>query len=117
MSRRKKSPDWLVLDYAVQPPLLTCRRCGATRTLHLPAAVDDVVLQTEAFGKSHLYCKEPPATPASGTGEEVIRAAAEWRMALVAIAGKRDCPCGGSFNPCRECLAVYEAEHPAGGAA
>ena len=33
-----------------------CRRCKKTRVIVLPASVNDVVLQMQAFGESHRNC-------------------------------------------------------------
>jgi len=54
----KKIPEWILIKYDVKPPLFSCSRCGATRELHLPAAIDDFAKQSEAFAESHRNCKE-----------------------------------------------------------
>jgi len=54
-----KIPDWIIIKYDVQPPVLVCERCSETRELHLPAAVDDVVKQAQAFAEGHKFCKKP----------------------------------------------------------
>jgi len=53
----KRYPKYIVLDYSKQPPEFVCEKCGEKRELHLPAAIDDVVKQGEAFAISHQYCK------------------------------------------------------------
>ena len=55
--RHKKLPDWIHLKYDVQPPQVICSRCGETRTFHLPATIEDAILQSQAFADSHKYCK------------------------------------------------------------
>lgn len=54
----KNIPEHLILDSSKQPPMMTCKHCGATRELHLPALIPDVIAQAKAFGKSHKDCKE-----------------------------------------------------------
>uniref|UniRef100_A0A6M3IM62 Uncharacterized protein n=1 Tax=viral metagenome TaxID=1070528 RepID=A0A6M3IM62_9ZZZZ len=55
---KKKIPDWIKLKYDVQPPVFECERCGVTRELHLPAAIDDALKQGQAFAESHKFCQE-----------------------------------------------------------
>jgi hypothetical protein len=54
----KKIPEHIILDYSEKPPKFICVYCGATRELRLPAMIDDVVRQHEAFAGSHKYCKQ-----------------------------------------------------------
>lgn len=58
MGRRKKLPTWILLDYSQQPPRFRCGRCDATRVLQLPALVEDVGLQADAFAEGHRGCAE-----------------------------------------------------------
>ena len=53
----KKIPKWITLKYDVTPNVFVCERCHTVREVHLPAAIDDVVKQSEAFAESHKYCK------------------------------------------------------------
>jgi len=55
---RKKIKPWITLKFDVIPNLMVCDRCGSTRELHLPAAIDNVTRQMEAFSESHKSCKE-----------------------------------------------------------
>jgi hypothetical protein len=56
--RKTKIPAWINVKCDVQPPLLKCERCGETRDIHIPAAMDDFIKQGEAFSESHKYCKK-----------------------------------------------------------
>ena len=53
----KKIPKYIILDYSKQPSEFVCENCGERRQIHLPAVIDDVVKQGEAFAESHKYCK------------------------------------------------------------
>ena len=67
MSRRKKIPGWIVLNYNKQPAEFVCKRCeessdserkgNARRPVHLPAVIEDFGKQGEAFAESHRFCK------------------------------------------------------------
>ena len=54
----KNIPEHIILDYNKQPTMMICKNCGEKRELHLPALVDDVIKQAQAFGESHKDCKE-----------------------------------------------------------
>lgn len=54
----KKLLKWVNIRYDVTPPVLECVRCKGTREFHLPASIDDVVKQSEAFCESHKKCKD-----------------------------------------------------------
>ena len=54
----KKLLKWVHIKYDVTPPVLECARCQHTREFHLPASIDDVAKQSEAFCESHKKCKE-----------------------------------------------------------
>jgi len=54
----KKIPRWIFLNYKKQPPVMVCKCCGESRTVHLPAAVDDFLKQSEAFAESHKNCNK-----------------------------------------------------------
>ena len=54
----KKIPRWIFLKYDQDPNYFLCKCCGGTRPVHLPAAIDDVVKQSEAFAESHKYCNK-----------------------------------------------------------
>jgi len=56
----KKLPTWIVLKGNI-PPQFKCERCGDTRPVYLPAAIDDVLKQGQAFAESHKYCKKEQA--------------------------------------------------------
>ncbi len=53
-----KIPDYIILKYNCQPPLLICERCDGRRPLHIPASIDDVLLQARAFAATHKNCQE-----------------------------------------------------------
>jgi hypothetical protein len=53
----KKITKHIKLDYSKRPNEFFCENCGGRRELHLPALIDDVVKQGEAFAESHRYCK------------------------------------------------------------
>lgn len=53
----KKLLKWVHIKYDVTPPVLECARCQHTREFHLPASIDDVAKQSEAFCANHKYCK------------------------------------------------------------
>ena len=55
-----KDHDWIVLNYAVQPSRLECRRCGASYTPSLPCAISMFVAVINEFTKTHKRCKERP---------------------------------------------------------
>ena len=57
----KKLPDWIVLhlEPSPKPPTFKCNRCGATRSVHLPASTGDFIKQGEAFADSHKECRKP----------------------------------------------------------
>ncbi len=50
------TPDWVVVKYDVQPPMLLCERCGATETLRLPMSVSFLIGGVEAWGERHSTC-------------------------------------------------------------
>ena len=54
----KKIPSWIILKYDSDPNYYKCERCEAVREVHLPAPIDDVIKQAQAFAESHKYCKE-----------------------------------------------------------
>nr|MBC8360908.1 hypothetical protein [Candidatus Desulfatibia profunda] len=54
----KKIPKWITLKYDITPNVFECERCGEKREVYLPAAIDDFVLQGQAFAETHKYCKE-----------------------------------------------------------
>lgn len=54
----KKIPKWIFIKYDRKPNCFYCERCGATRESHLPAPIDDVAKQAEAFSESHKFCKD-----------------------------------------------------------
>ena len=53
----KNPPKHIILDYTNDPSEFVCVNCGAKRQLHLPAAINDVVRQAEAFVETHKHCK------------------------------------------------------------
>jgi hypothetical protein len=53
----KNPPKHIVLDYSKDLNELVCKNCGDRRPLYLPASINDVVKQGEAFAESHKYCK------------------------------------------------------------
>lgn len=58
----KKIPKHIMLDYSKTPCEHLCMNCGDRRPLHLPASIDDVIKQFEAFAESHRHCKLPRST-------------------------------------------------------
>lgn len=56
--KHKKIPDWIHVDFHERPPLIVCTRCNGSRSLYLPAAMVDVILQGRAFAESHKFCKD-----------------------------------------------------------
>lgn len=61
----KRMPDWIMAGSNA----FHCARCGATRPMHLPAAIPDWILQTEAFAASHTTCQQPATTKEGVTNE------------------------------------------------
>jgi hypothetical protein len=66
---KKRMPDWIVVKYDVFPVFL-CERCGETCPVHLPAAVDDFLMQGKAFSESHRFCKATHNPRAAGKAGE-----------------------------------------------
>jgi hypothetical protein len=51
-------PDWVVINYAEQPPILHCEHCGQKEPMKLPQKVKPLCLRMEAFANEHLHCHE-----------------------------------------------------------
>ncbi len=54
----KKIPAWIYIKYDKQPAYFLCERCKSEREVHMPAAIDDVLKQSEAFAETHRICKK-----------------------------------------------------------
>ena len=54
---KPKILDWIILEDNVQPPTMKCLRCGATRELHIPATITDVLKQAAGFADTHRFCE------------------------------------------------------------
>lgn len=48
--------DWVVINYAVQPPRIECQRCGASDVLRLPMSADSLVGISKQWNETHARC-------------------------------------------------------------